>query len=206
MADRYVRMGSPIVERHYRHTSRPRVIVVSDSILKYCNLFPFAHLVPFRGADLSDVIFKERRSRIAEWRDYDLVFLHIGTNDIANYQARLVHNRTKTLIRLIQASNPYIQIIISSILPRPCDIDNHYITNSIIQTNKVLKIWAKHEKGVHFWGSFHSFVRKGTIRYDNWMWARDELHLNYQGTERMEDLIKALIGQYYKGRVPFEAE
>ena len=111
---------------HYRYRKVPRVAVITDSILKYCVLENFAVLLPFRGADISDIIYYQERGILEDWIDYDLVIVHVGTNDIANFQAKLVLTRLKKLVKLLKNSNPWLDVIISSILPRPVDIDNRY--------------------------------------------------------------------------------
>ena len=195
----------------------PSVVLLTDSILKYCNLEKVGgKTVKFRGADLTDLIFKQRNGELPNWYYYDLVIIHCGTNDVANGEAKFVYRRIQTLIKNIKKSNSKIDIIVSSILPRPCDATPYhrrdpiynpyaqYKNEHVKSANSVLKLFCMREEGVHFWPSFHTLVSPGSnIKTE--FYARDGLHLNWYGTKRMERILKTIITRYYKGSVPFGA-
>lgn len=193
----------------------PTVVLLTDSILKYCDITKVGGASSVhRGSDLVDLVFKQRNGDLPDWSYYDLVIIHCGTNDVANGQARFVHRRAQLLVDNIKKINPHIDIIFSSILPRPCDIiartDPNYNPfypdrNEFVKsTNRVLKLYCRQTEGLHFWPSFHTLVDTGgsvKTRY----YARDMLHLNVRGWRRMSRILKTIITRYYRGQVPFRA-
>ena len=80
--------------------NRIKILILTDSILKYCDLPEYAKLVAIRGATLEDLIHLQLNHSLADWRNYDLLILHCGTNDIANKQAKHILKRTQELIEL----------------------------------------------------------------------------------------------------------
>ena len=195
----------------------PSVVLLTDSILKYCDIRKVAgKTVEFRGADFTDLIFKQRNGELPNWYYYDLVIIHCGTNDVANGEAKFIYRRIQTLVNQIKRVNNKIDIIVSSILPRPCDatplhfrdpIHNpyaHYKNEHVKSANSVLKLYCLREEGVHFWPSFRTLISPGSnIKTE--FYARDMLHLNWYGTKRMQRILKTIITRYYKGTVPFGA-
>ena len=184
----------------------PRIALLCDSILKYV-VIEGVDVFPFRGADLEDLIAHQIHHRITDWRRYDMVFIHAGTNDIANGKLFLI-NKIAHLIELISEVNPGIDVILSSILPRPCDIVEEDLkkdqyTQYLIEVNRRVKAWSKKSPGVHFVTSFKTFIRQGRVRTDQKLFAVDQLHLSRKGTWRMERIFKTYAQRYVNGTVPF---
>ena len=199
------------------HTNpRPRLVLLTDSILKKVNLENVGGITSIHtGADLVDLVYKQRNGELPDWSLYDLVVIHCGTNDIDNDAARFVHRRLQTLTENIKAVNPYIDIIISSILPRPCnDIPRtdprydpyHPPKNEIVKrVNYVIKTFCRQTQGLHFWPSFNTLTAPGDIIRTGF-YKPDLLHLNTSGWLRMTRILKTVITRYYRGQITFRAQ
>ena len=195
---------------HYDFPRRHSVAILTDSIFKYVNLEPIGSTHQYRGHDLVDLVLKQRNHHLPSWRNVDLLFIQAGTNDIANRQGKFVHRRMQTLVQMIQRENPYIKIIICGILPRPCDLlsskgSRKGSRNGTVQTvNRVLKIWCKGTEGVHFWPAYRTLIDYGIINMG--FFAVDRLHLSYEGTKRMERIIKTLVARFHNEEIPFHIQ
>ena len=176
------------------------VIVLSDSILKYCYFLPLAILLAITGAGVEEFIHKQFRGEIVQdWAHYNLCILHLGTNDVANGNARYVFPRIKRLITLIRRRNPHIKFIVCSILPRPRD--HRRTRRTIRRVHEALRSWARTTSGVAFYPSHRSFTSDFKIRADQSLFCWDGLHLNHEGVGRMERLIKQLVTLFKQGRL-----
>ena len=98
--------------------NKVRFAVLSDSILKYCHLPGRIDLCANRGANTTDIIELQKSNSLLDWRRYHVVLIHAGTNDVAQKSGKHIHKNLKTLVDLIKADNPDIDVIISSILLR----------------------------------------------------------------------------------------
>lgn len=197
-------------------TLRPSVVLVTDSILKKVNLSSVGGItIKYPGADLVELVFKQRNGELPDWSLYDLVVIHCGTNDIDNNHARFVHRRLQILTDNIKSVNPHIDIIISSILPRPCDdipksdprYDPYHPPKNEIakRVNDVIKTYCKQTQGLHYWPSFHTLVSVGDIIRTGF-YRRDLLHLNKSGWLRLTRILKTVITRYYRGQIDFRAQ
>ena len=191
---------------------RPKVAILTDSILKYC-FVEGADVFPYRGYQLSDILDKQLNHRIANWLRYDLLFIHAGTNDLDAGKHLNIVSRLKDLVKLIKEENRHIKIIISSILPRPRDeypkeTDrfgneiNNLATRLLIGVNQHTKSWAMREDGIHYAPTFTTFLNGGELS-DEPLWARDGLHLSEAGNIRMITIIASYITRFNDGTVPF---
>lgn len=203
-------------------TEPVKFAVLSDSILKYCKIPGRIDLIAKKGADIVELIYQQRCGKLFNWKDYNVVLIHAGTNDIASGDGKLIHKRMQTLTDSIKRINPRIDIIISSILPRPCNLlhaekssrkeqgksreERQSVNDQIKSVNQVLKIWCKQTQGLHFWPSFKQFVSFGVINQEEGLFAIDDLHLSRAGTDKIREHIDKLVTDYYLGRVPFSAE
>jgi lysophospholipase L1-like esterase len=177
-----------------------KVLILSDSILKWVDIEPLATTYAVRGAVIEDLITGVQENWfVRSWETIELVIIHCGTNDVANKKQKYILHQIQYLIHEIKSKNRNIRFILSSILPRPRDFQN---TNQIIErVNQVLKIWAGGNHRVHYLPSFRSFLRKAKIRTDQDLYASDGLHLNDRGTTRMARIIRNITSLFYQGRL-----
>ena len=186
----------------YRDAEREDVdvIVLSDSILKYCQFLPFAILLAITGATVDTFIHKQFAALlVTDWTHYRLCIINLGTNDIANGHARFMFPRIKRLITLIRRRNPEIKFIVCSILPRPRD--HKQTLKDIKSVHTAFSTWASITPGVGFYPSHRSFTTNFEIRADQRLFCQDKLHLNYKGVGRMEKLLKQLVQLFKQGRL-----
>lgn len=148
-------------------------------------------LQDFPGDTIAKLANKVQRG-IAKLDKFDYVLVHVGTNDVENNLKRMKNEQEAydailsdfgNLIGVIKKKNPKINIIISSILPRPKDYDqtdgftrkiNSYLLNNMSKPYNF-----------KFIKSYRPFVYCGKVRRE--LFAKNDrgLHLNTQGSLRL---------------------
>ena len=187
----------------YKDYERPEVrhIVLADSMLKRCDFVPFAILFAIGGGSIFHFVERARTDRIVwDWRNYDLIVLNCGTNDIANGYADRIVEWVKDLHKLITRANPNIHFIVNGILPRPVDFEKS--KKIVVNTNTALREWAKVTPNTGFYPVYHSFTKNYKPRADQQLFSRrDKLQLTCNGTGRMEKLMKQLFVRFTTGEL-----
>ena len=185
----------------YRDRERrgTRTIILADSMLKWCNFLPHAILLAIGGASVEHFLKRQQTDRIVvDWKNYDLVIINVGTNDVANGKARYIHNWITTLHRLIKDQNPRIKCVVNGILPRPCDFKKS--KKIVVSVNLALKKWATKTEGAGFYPAYKSFTTNFEAKTGLFS-RRDKLHLTPTGSDRMENLMKQMIRKFEKGQL-----
>ena len=180
----------------------PKVVILSDSLLKHASLPGVAEVHCVRGATFSTLKEGVDHDRyIKDWKAYNLVIIHCGTNDIDNGNQKNILKETTALVAKVQKRNTELKFIISSILPRPKDFET---TNPIIKrVNEVLKVWSSSKKHVIFAPTYKTFFKGNQIRTDQVLFDEDKLHLNEQGSLRMVRILKSLVHRFEQDRLNF---
>lgn len=137
--------------------------------------------------------------------NYDYLILHVGTNDIQNTTVHVINENPQkieeekggilsdfgNLIARIKNKKASIRIIVSSILPRPCD---HEYSNDLIKDiNKKLRLELAPDLGFHFVESWKAVSKFGTFR--RYLYAKNDrgLHLNTEGSRRLRYFFLRVI-------------
>ena len=137
----------------------------------------------FSGDTISKITYKVDKN-IAKLNNFDYVLFHVGTNDVDN-ESSFDHiiSDFGNLIGVVRKKYPKINIIISSILPRPKDYDatdpftrriNSYLLNNMSKPYNF-----------KFIKSYRPFVFGGKVRRELFAKRDGGLHLNTQGTSRL---------------------
>ncbi len=181
--------------------NRPTTVIVTDSILKWCQFKQYADIVPRPGATL-DKLFQEelKNNLVADWKLYRLCVIHCGTNDVDNARKKgkedNVVDDVKSFTELIRTSNPRLQFVFSSIIHRPKD---HKLTGRIIdKANRRIKLWTKSEPGIGYYPNFKSFIKNNTPLWKKYF-GKDGLHMNGRGIGKLDRKLQRIIVMYSHG-------
>ena len=120
------------------------VVCIGDSMYRFLSLYLGVLVYFFPGAEVGDILQKVLNGGISKrvLIDSDIIFIHLGTNNIGNGTYKNVKNDMERLVDALMAINPTVKIVISGILPRPCDFN---ITNPIVtEVNRELASWCKY--------------------------------------------------------------
>ena len=174
--------------------------ILSDSIIKHVSMPDVAVVHACRGATIDKLISGIQTDKFeSDWSHFDLVIIHCGTNDIDKGDHRAIISKTQYFVHELKLRNNRLQVIISSILPRPCDEDN---TNRIIvRVNQVMKVWADSKRSVHFAATFKTFIKNIKTKKGDDLYDDDGLHLSTLGTERTARVLRNLIHLFYQERL-----
>lgn len=172
------------------------VLVLSDSILKHCYTPNHADILAVRGATTKTLISRVQQN-IINWQNYQLVIIHVGTNDIDDGDGKDVFNNILALCNEIRERQPFMCYIISGILPRPCDFPD---SNSEVKfVNYKLRNFCYRRPNFHFNQTYNSFLKNGFPDLAGDYWGADELHLNDRGIKRMNAILKNLVARWRNG-------
>ena len=95
--------------------------LIGDSIIKNVSGIDGCYVQFYRGDTISKLANKIT-SKVAKLLPYDYVLLHVGTNDFDNRAPfENIIKDYETLIGIIRKLHPNVEIIVSAIIPRPCD-------------------------------------------------------------------------------------
>ena len=176
-------------------TGYHRSIVISDSMFRECHLPKHSDLSAVSGADIETLGRWIDQGNIP-LREYELVILHVGTNDIGNRNENGFSRRYSDLINLIRHFNPSIHIKITGLLPRLIDYQRTYETTRHLNYN--LKAYAeefKHTKNLSFYPTYLYFVAHGAPQAH--FWKSDRIHLNDTGIRKMNRLLKDIVFNHF---------
>ena len=115
--------------------------------------------------------------------NYDVVLVHVGTNDLNKLNSEIL-TKFKNLISGIRLVKSDCKIILSSILPRPVDVD--LTTEKIIIVNKELQKMC-YEQNVEFLYTFSSYMKSGFPNRKLFAYRDGGLHLNQSGVKILKD-------------------
>ena len=123
---------------------------------------------------------------------FDYIIVHVGTNNINNGEPYgSIVSDYGNLIPIIKRKKKSIKIIMSAILPRPCD---HSETDGLIKdVNKCLRTQMSPDLGFHFIESWKAVSKFGTYR--RYLFAKKDkgLHLNTEGSRRLRYFFLRVI-------------
>jgi lysophospholipase L1-like esterase len=176
------------------------VLILTDSIFKYCEV-PFgARKISVRGATISSLasIVQENYFYDIDFSLLHLVILHVGTNDIDN-GSRSVFMDYRQLIQAIKSQQPNMYIIVCAILPRPCDLS--YTNSSVKRVNNSLQELCRRNGSLHFHSTYKGFLHHKQPIFS--LYARDNLHLGRLGIVKASLILKTLIALWMQNRLTF---
>ena len=167
-----------------------KVTIIGDSIIKNVSGIDGCTIQSFRGDTISQLAQKIDLKQ-AKLRPYDYVILHVGTNDIDNHAPfeHMVKDYTN-LLGIVRKIHPAVQIIVSAMIPRPCD---YYDTDPMLRA--VNSFLNKHSKDMNykFISTFRPFTFCGKPKVELYAKRDGGLHLNTEGSNRLKHFFLQVI-------------
>ena len=149
---------------------------------KYVTGIHHTEIQPFPGADIQRLRHKIKKNKASISSKYTI--LHVGTNDIPTSKSvRKIYKQYKSLIRYIK-SKSRTNIIISAIIPRPCDLPIDPEETRVKKVNKELKRLSLRQN-VQFIYTYRPFLHKNKPIRSLFAYKDGGLHLNYDGTKKL---------------------
>ena len=156
---------------------------MSDSIAKNVADIEGVVVQSFRGDTVANIAYKVDK-KIAKLDNFDYVLFHVGTNDVDNrYSFEAIISDFGNLIGIVRKKYPKINIIISSILPRPKDYNETDEFSRKINSYLLDKMSKPYN--FKFIKSYRPFVFGGKVRRELFAKRDGGLHLNTLGTSRL---------------------
>ena len=156
--------------------------ILSDSMAKHISGINHTTVQAFPAATLSRL-----QSKILSHKasiDYKYTILLIGTNDIASsLSVGQLLSLFENLITVIR-SRSNTKLIISAIIPRPCDLHIDPTESKVKSVNKELKILCK-RRHIQFLHTFRIFLHNNKPIRSYFALNDGGLHLNREGTRRL---------------------
>lgn len=168
-----------------------KVTIISDSIAKHISGLDGVVVQAFPGDTIAKTASRIHSGE-AKLHSFDFVIFHTGTNDIANRAPYdNIISDFGNLIGICRNIKPSIQIIISSILPRPVD---HKITDPVIRrVNAYLQRNMSKSMRFKFICSYKPFMYAGSVRRELFAKRDGGLHLNTEGTNVLRRFFLRVI-------------
>ena len=176
-------------------------LVLSDSMLKYMKASNTTVLA--YGGETAARLCDRIRFGEVKVNGFTKILVHVGTNDLStlvesgNVQHVGIHELLrsfKVLRDVIRKRNSEAIILFSSILPRVrgFDLYRHFVYG----LNFALEKWCAKSNGSSiFIPSFSCFLFEGRPRSE--YFARDGLHLNGAGIDKMEAVVQQAFASKY---------
>lgn len=120
--------------------------------------------------------------------DSKFTILMIGTNDIASsYSVDEIMSLYENLITYIK-SRSNTKIIMSAIIPRPCDLQFDPTESRVKKVNKKLKLLCLRRK-IMFLHTYRIFLQNNKPIRSLFAVNDGGLHLNYEGTRKLRQFL-----------------
>ena len=171
-----------------------KATLITDSICKWVAVKGL-EVQKFPGASISGIGYYISEG-ICDVISYNVIIIHVGTNDI---RLRSIHQITifyKALLYQVRYLNKDALIIMSAILPRP--VDFNFSQSKVVQVNRILAKLVSQTKNCSYIRTYRRFIRRGRPllklykqnKYRQW-----ELHLNKSGIRILTQLFSRIIDQ-----------
>jgi lysophospholipase L1-like esterase len=154
-------------------------------------------VISLSGAKIND-IDKYIQSQLNATPNTKTIMIHVGTNNIPVNSEDQIMSKLSELILNVKCQFPNINIIFSSILPRPQN--NECYGTKIQNINKKLKSLCL-EHNIYFAASYKPFVKYGKVCSQYYY---DGVHLTQQGTFRLRQFMSQRLAEY--GNKPLDLE
>ena len=159
-------------------------MILTDSIAKYV-VIRGCETIPYRGANIKDMTEEIRKNE--EIEGYENIIIHVGTNNLEQSILKTMSDYMG-LIEVVTRRNQSAKIIMSNILPRPRD--NVLYGKKIVMINKEMKKYSR-ERGIKSTQTDKIFRRAYEPKRE--LYAEDGLHLNFEGTRKLENYFKEVL-------------
>lgn len=166
-----------------------KILIVGDSIVKYLHGWGDVTILPKPGKDIQR-LSKELKTMGGYLKQFDMIVIHIGTNNIERDSQYAIEREFRFLIWDLRQMLPSVRIGLSCILPRPRDEGNSYIRGKVIRVNNFMIKFAKQNAMVCL-RTYSPFLFRG---YSIRKMFRDGLHLSPKGLRCLRKFWKDQLG------------
>lgn len=177
------------------------ITVIGDSILRGVG-FPNAYVQVCPGVTTARLARKIRNGVVSVW-GWSIIILHVGTNDIDSplTESDIIAD-FELLIAEVRWRNPAALLLISGIMPRPCDGHTSRYLEKVQAVNAALHQLCMRTTLSHFLRSWrcvcHTF---GGVVPDMYLYKTDQLHLSGAGTYSLSKFLYGSV-ESYQGMLP----
>ena len=158
------------------------VTLISDSMAKHVTGIQHTTVQAFPGADISRLMYKVSKNKASIHSKHTILL--IGTNDVASSKSvdeiMSLFQKLITLIRTKSSTN----IIISGIIPRPCDLYKDPNETRMKDVNKELQILCR-DRHVSFLHTYRIFLRNNKPIRSLFEFYDHGQNLNSEGIQRL---------------------
>ena len=171
------------IKKEKEEARRPlSVTILSDSMAKYVSGVKYTTVQAFPGATVSRLQSKILSQKASI--EFKYTILLIGTNDISSsLSVGEIISLFENLVTIIR-SRSSTKLIISGIIPRPCDLQTDPTESRVKSVNKELKELCK-RRHIQFLHTFRIFLHKNKPIRSYFAVNDGGLHLNSEGTRRL---------------------
>lgn len=167
----------------------PNFTIISDSICKQVNETNHILVQSVPGAEIQDIFWCIRFGEI-KVKNFRIIVLHIGTNNLLKDTHSKILYYMERLILYVQSFCPKVKVAISSIIQRPRDFGWREKKRRLI--NVQLERLAGFNK-CYFLKSWRPFKKREVTQNIKKYFAADGLHLKPAGSE--------LLKKYFVGSI-----
>jgi lysophospholipase L1-like esterase len=167
------------------------VTLISDSICKWVNKMPRTHTQGIPGLTLETALHHLQKKTLII-KPFKVIILHIGTNNVWSDTPQEFKRKLVELIEYIRKNSSVQRIGLSSILPRVRDLSHPNIEMRRRELNTVMCKLCVRKVDMLYMRSWKA-VTVGN-QTDRACYARDGLHLNFEGIIRMRRYIRGASG------------
>lgn len=162
------------------------VTIIGDSMIKHIHSIDYTTIQSFPGATISRLQGKIQSHQASIFSEYTIV--HIGTNDIpSSLTSDEIISLYENLITFIR-SHSGTKIIISSIIPRPCDLPSKTAESRLKIVNRQLESLCLRRK-VQCLKTYRIFLKYGKPIRSLFAVKDGGLHLNLEGSRRLRQFF-----------------
>ena len=173
---------------HWQGLVDNRVGLIGDSLVKYIRGVRHLEIQSVPGLNLGRAL---EMMTTGELRivNFEVLVLMIGTNDLGSCYMTICRKMNE-ILRFLQYVIPATKLAVGLILPRPGDTGIHDDEHRR-RVNSELRFLCK-DRGVVFLNTYIGVTSYGI--FDTTLYARDMLHLNWRGVQRMGMYLKGAAG------------
>ena len=166
-----------------------RILVVGDSVIEKLQLNHRVTMLCCPGAGVKTLAFHMQHFH----GTFDMVVLHVGTNDIGMLPPEEFHAAYKMLVDHIKSKFGSPKVLASSVLPRPRDHKDN--CGQVVAFNQeILRLVASHDV-LSLCKGYRKFMRCGQVLSDLFS---DGLHLTPKGYTLLAMSLDGRISNFMK--------
>lgn len=166
------------------------ILVTGDSIIKLLRAWRNVRVLPKPGKDIQG-LHSELKPLKEFLRQFDLIIVHIGTNNIERDSQFEIERQLRRLVWDLRQMLPGVRIGLSCILPRPRDEGNSYIRGKVIRVNNFMIEFAEQYSMICI-RTYSPFLHGGFSK--DGLFAYDGLHLRSSGLRLLRRFWKNQLG------------